>query len=202
MRILILSLIPLGCLNCFAQGLDSLKAEVEAFQTDQNQHYFDKETSPLKKKERRKFEGHDFYPIDLSWRVVAKYEVISNPDTITMPTSAGTEKMFAKHAKLTFKIGDEECVLYAYQNLKVIKIDGYENSLFVPFKDETTGLETYGGGRYLDLEQPAGTELILNFNLAYNPYCAYTTGWFCPIPPDENRLKVAIKAGLKKPLEH
>ena len=202
MRSLILSLLVLSCLHGYAQVTDSLKAEVEAFQADQNHHYFDKETSPLKKKERRKFKGHEFYPIDLKWRVVAKYEVITDPDTITMPTSAGTEKIFAKQAKLIFKIGGEECVLYAYKNLKLIKIDGYENSLFVPFKDETTGTETYGGGRYLDLEQPKADELVLNFNLAYNPYCAYTTGWFCPIPPEENTLKVAIKAGLKKPLEH
>ncbi|MFT4599993.1 MAG: hypothetical protein ACI857_000161 [Arenicella sp.] len=197
--ILLISLIPVLSIG---QSKDSLLKEIQHFQADQNEHYFDKETSPLKKKERRKFKGHDFFPVDLSFRVTAKFEVIMSPDTIVMPTSAGTEKMFAKHAKLTFEINGESCILYAYQNLKVIKMEGYENSLFVPFRDETTALETYGGGRYLDLEIPEGDELILNFNLAYNPYCAYTTGWFCPIPPDDNTLKVAVKAGLMKPEEH
>lgn len=177
-------------------------AEITVFQEEQNQHYLDSTTSPLKPHELAVFEGHHFYPINLEFAVTAKFERISDPDTIVMPTSAGTEKMFAKYAKLSFKIGDSVCVLFAYQNLKVIKMEGYENSLFVPFTDETTGAETYGGGRYLDLEIPKKKKLILNFNLAYNPYCAYTTGWFCPIPPKENTLNVAIKAGLMKPIEH
>ncbi len=185
----------------FSFGQDSLTQKVLTFQADQNEHYFNKDTSPLKKKERRKFKGHHFYPIDHTYRVEAHYEIIENPDTIVMPTSAGTEKMFAKHAKLTFELNGATCVLFAYQNLKVIKMEGYENSLFVPFKDETSGTETYGGGRYLDLEQPEGESLIVDFNYAYNPYCAYTTGWYCPIPPDENTLEVAVKAGLKAP-EH
>lgn len=184
-----------------AQNDDSLMTAIEHFQSEQNEHYFNKETTPLKKKERRKFKGHHFYPIDLNYRVKANYELIENPDTIVMPTSAGTEKMFAKHAKLTFELNGEKCVLYAYQNLKVIKVEGYENSLFVPFKDETSGTETYGGGRYLDLEQPNNSSMILDFNYAYNPYCAYTTGWYCPIPPDENTLNIRVKAGLMAP-EH
>jgi uncharacterized protein len=190
------------CLFGYGQEKDSLLNEIDLFQVDQNHHYNDKESSPLKKKERRKFKGHHFYPVDLKYRVNASFEVISNPDTITMPTSAGTEKMFAKYAKLSFELNGEKCVLYAYQNLKVIKMEGYENSLFLPFTDATSGTETYGGGRYLDLEIPKGDKLVLNFNLAYNPYCAYTTGWFCPIPPAENELKIAVRAGLMKPDEH
>ena len=188
-----------GSYYSLAQESDSLFAEVLIFQYEQNEHYTNKKTSPLKKKERRKFKGHDFYRIDLNYRVLATYELIENPDTIVMPTSAGTEKMFARYAKLTFTLNDSNCVLYAYQNLKVIKMDGYENSLFVPFKDETSGTETYGGGRYLDLEQPDSNEIIIDFNFAYNPYCAYTTGWYCPIPPEENTLKIAVKVGLKAP---
>lgn len=177
-------------------------ARIQSFQLDQNQHYLDTATSPLKEDELLAFNGHEFFPINLDFKVHAIFELIENPDTIVMPTSAGTEKMFAKYAKLTFKIGADVCILFAYQNLKVIKNKGYENSLFVPFTDETTGLSTYGGGRYLDLEIPKKDDLIIDFNLAYNPYCAYTTGWFCPIPPKENTLTVAIKAGIRGPHSH
>ncbi|MEO9534026.1 MAG: DUF1684 domain-containing protein [Crocinitomicaceae bacterium] len=176
--------------------------EIQKFQLEQNLHYTDSATSPLKQDERIDFNGHDFFPINLDYKVTAQFEVISEPDTIVMPTSAGTEKMFAKYAKLTFKIKGEPCVLYAYQNLKLIKHTEYANSLFVPFRDETTGVTTYGGGRYLDVEIPKKETLILNFNLAYNPYCAYTTGWYCPIPPKENTLKVAVKAGIRGPHVH
>ena len=179
---------------------EELVKEINAFQSEQNEHYFNKETSPLKKKERRHFKGHNFYPIDLSYRVVAHFSRIENPDTIVMPTSAGTEKVFARYARLTFELNGESCVLTAYQNLKVIKMEGHERSLFIPFTDETSGTETYGGGRYLDVEIPESDSLVLNFNFAYNPYCAYTTGWFCPLPPEENTLSVAVRAGLKAPL--
>lgn len=198
MKELLIALLLIS-IQSFSQEKDSLIAEVISFQHEQDEHYLNKETSPLKKKERRKFRGHDFYQIDLNYRVFATYELIENPDTIVMPTSAGTEKMFAKYAKLTFSLNGSDCVLFAYQNLKVIKMEGYENSLFVPFKDETSGTETYGGGRYLDLEQPDSEELIIDFNYAYNPYCAYTTGWFCPIPPEENTLTIEVKAGIKAP---
>jgi uncharacterized protein (DUF1684 family) len=175
---------------------------IQDFQFKQNQHYTDTATSPLKVDELLVFNGHDFFPINLDYKVSATFELISEPDTIVMPTSAGTEKMFAKYAKLTFQIAGVTCVLYAYQNLKVIKLEGYESSLFVPFTDETTGTSSYGGGRYLDVEIPRKDIMVLNFNLAYNPYCAYTTGWYCPIPPKENDLNVAIKSGLRKPQEH
>ena len=74
---------------------------------------------------------------------------------------------------------------------------GYENSLFVPFTDLTNGKETYGGGRYMDVEIPEGDSIVLDFNKAYNPYCAYSTNYSCPIPPKENDLPISINAGLK-----
>lgn len=181
-----------------AQTEDELIKEVKDFQQELDDHYRDKEHSPLKKKERRKFKGHRFYEIDLSYRVIAKVNLIKKPDTIVMPTSAGTEKRYLRWAKLKFQIAGQDCELIAYKSAKA----GQGNYLFIPFRDATSGTETYGGGRYLDLEVPEGDELVLNFNLAYNPYCAYTTGWFCPLPPEENTLDVPIKAGLKIPYQH
>ena len=165
------------------QSEDSLRNEILAFQKEQNEHYTNKKTSPLTKKERKHFPGHRFYPIDLSYRVTAKFEKFSEPDTIIMPTSAGTQKVYLRYGMLHFDIGDAHCHLVAYQSVKQMQSKAYQNYLFVPFRDKTSGNTSYG-------------EVILNFNLAYNPYCAYTSGWFCPIPPEENTLSIAINAGL------
>lgn len=186
-----------------AQTKGELKKEVKAFQKELKKHYRDKEHSPLTTKEERKaFEGLRFYPFNEELRVVAKYEVISSPDTIIMPTSAGTNKKFLKYAKLSFQIDSVNCTLFAYRNVKYLTDKDYGNYLFIPFTDLTSGTETYGGGRYLDVIIPEGNELVLNFNVAYNPYCAYASGWFCPIPPRENDLKVAIRAGIRGPKAH
>lgn len=196
MKALFVALI-FSSLSCLAQSEQELISEIEKFQAEQNEHYLDKETSPLKKKERRKFTGHNFYPIDLSFRVQAHFHKIAKPDTLVMPTSAGTEKSYLRYGELIFKIGGIPCKLIAY--LRAVEDHG--GYLFIPFKDETSGTETYGGGRYIDMKIPTEHHVVVDFNLAYNPYCAYTTGWFCPLPPEENTLKVAVKAGLKAPTE-
>lgn len=175
-------------------------SSILTFQATENEHYFNKETSPLTKKERKHFEGHQFFEIDLNFIVDAEFQIIENPDTVVMKTSAGTEKVFCRYALLRFVLNGEKCQLVAYQNLKQVQIQGQEKALFIPFKDATSGAESYGGGRYLDVQIPESQILVLNFNLAYNPYCAYTTGWYCPIPPEENTLKVAVKAGSKAPI--
>ena len=198
MKKLLLSILILSSVVTWSQTEDEMRAEIEKFQAEQNEHYLNKETSPLKKKERKKFQGHDFYDIDLSYRVMAHFHPIHHPDTVIMPTSAGTEKAYLRYGELIFKIEGIACKLIAYQRA----IENPGDYLFVPFRDETSGIETYGGGRYIDLALPTEHHVVLNFNLAYNPYCAYTTGWFCPLPPEENTLKVAIKAGLKAPSEH
>jgi uncharacterized protein (DUF1684 family) len=88
--------------------------------------------------------------------------------------------------------------LAIYQNVDLVNTAGYEDYLFIPFKDLTNGEDTYGGGRYLDLKIPEGETILIDFNRAYNPYCAYNHNYSCPIPPFENHLKVKIEAGVKK----
>ncbi|MBZ0243452.1 MAG: DUF1684 domain-containing protein, partial [Bacteroidales bacterium] len=85
-----------------------------------------------------------------------------------------------------------------FQNLDILEKNPDYKGLFVPFKDKTNGKISYGGGRYLDIEIPESAQLILDFNNAYNPYCAYNSKWSCPIPPYENHLKISICAGVKK----
>ena len=186
----------------YGQSEDSLMNEILAFQKEQDDHYYNKETSPLTKKERKKFGGHKFYPIDLNYRVLAHFKEFPVKDTIIMPTSAGTEKVYLRYGMLHFNIAGHHCHLVAYQSVKLMQIEEYKEHLFVPFRDATSGKTSYGGGRYLDINIPKDGNVVLNFNLAYNPYCAYTNGWYCSIPPAENTLKVEVKAGLMAPEEH
>lgn len=183
-------------------SLEQLTAEVKAFQVEQNEHYLDKKKSPLTNKERSEFEGHLFYPIDLSYAVEARVELIEGEDTVAMATSAGNTKYYKPYAKLYFTIDGKECELTAYQSFKLRETVEYSNYLLLPFRDLTSGETSYGGGRYLDLLIPKGNRVFLNFNLAYNPYCAYTAGYNCTIPPAENTMKIAIAAGLMAPVDH
>ena len=196
MKSLFLFQMILSSVWVFAQTEDELIQEITDFQQELNEDYLDKETSPLSRKDRKHFQGHRFYEINLNYRVIAQVELLEKQDTIVMPTSAGTEKVYVKYARLHFEIDGTECELVAYQSTR----ESLKNYLFIPFRDKTSGNDSYGGGRYI--EMPIGDEVVLNFNLAYNPYCAYADGWYCPIPPEENTLQVAIKAGLMVPLEH
>jgi hypothetical protein len=188
--------------SVYGQDTTSWLAEIEQFQKEQNAHYTNKKTSPLSRKERKKFEGHRFYPIDLSYRVTARFERIVEEDTVIMQTSSGREKYYRPFAYVHFKLNGQACQLTVYQSYLLRETKEYKDYLFIPFRDETSGKTSYGGGRYLDVLIPEGNSILLNFNLAYNPYCAYTTGYNCTIPPAENTLKVAVKAGLMAPPTH
>ncbi len=172
------------------------------FKIEQDNHYLNKKESPLTKKQRRKFKGHSFYPISMDYCVNAKFNRIELGDTVIMITSSNTQKVYTEYAILNFEIKGTPCKLTVYQSVKLSKIKEYKDYLFIPFKDMTSGHDSYGGGRYLDILIPEGDEVVLNFNLAYNPYCAYTEGYFCPIPPEKNKLNVEIRAGAMSPSNH
>lgn len=200
LRLFAIAVVVFSVFNTYGQiDKEAYKAESVLFQKEQDQHYLDKKTSPLTKKERKKFEGHSFYSIDLGYVVEASFERIQEADTVEMPTSSGLIKYYMPYAKLSFQLQGEKCELIAYQSIRLRKIKEYQNYLFIPFRDATSGRESYGGGRYLDVEIPNGNKIILNFNKAYNPYCAYTVGYNCTIPPKANTLAVSVNAGLKAP---
>ena len=141
-----------------------------------------------------------FYPINAQYRVKARFEFIPKGEWFNMPTSAGRAQTYRKYGKLTFKIHDTTVVLYVYQSQSFMAVEKYRDYLFVPFTDLTNGVSSYDNGRYLeyyvkDIEQNV---LIVDFNKAYNPYCAYEKGYSCPIPPSENALPVTIAAGEMK----
>lgn len=116
-----------------------------------------------------------------------------------MPTYSGAQKTFVKYGVVKFRIDGRRQKLTVYRSLGLETLPQYRDYLFVPFKDKTSGSATYGGGRYMDLKvsDVKDGNCVLDFNKAYNPYCAYSEGFNCPIPPKENTLLVAIKAGEK-----
>ncbi|MFN8247999.1 MAG: DUF1684 domain-containing protein [Ferruginibacter sp.] len=138
-----------------------------------------------------------FFPIQQKYRVPARFERITDSVGFNMPTSGKISKHFFRYGILKFRLDNKDLQLTVYQNEKLMATDAYKDYLFIPFTDLTSGDKSYGGGRYIDIliSDISNNALLLDFNKAYNPYCAYTTGYNCPIPPRENDLPVAIKAG-------
>lgn len=144
-------------------------------------------------------ESISFFPIDPMYRVEAKFQKKDKTEVIHIPTMDGQYQDFIVVGELAFRLKGQNLKLQAYQAVISRQIPYYKNLLFIPFRDLTAGDETYGGGRYLhiNLKEENEVELILDFNKAYNPLCAYSSAYSCPIPPPENNIKAQILAGEK-----
>lgn len=140
-----------------------------------------------------------FYKVDKSWRVKALFKKTEGSTWFMMPTSGKIKKEFRLYGTLSFLLHDTAVVLHVYQSRQLMTLPAYADYLFIPFTDATTGMDTYGGGRYMDivLSDIQSGHCIIDFNKAYNPYCAYAAGYNCPVPPKENDLPVAVLAGEK-----
>jgi uncharacterized protein (DUF1684 family) len=141
-----------------------------------------------------------FFPPDSNYRVTATFEKMDDPAGFKMLTSQQSLQQYYRYGKISFVINGRSCQLTVYQSKDLMQRAEYKNYLFIPFTDATNGTDTYEGGRYIDLSIPdiKDTEVIVDFNKAYNPYCCYTSGYDCPIPPKENALPIAINAGEMK----
>lgn len=141
-----------------------------------------------------------FFPADSGFRVEARFERKENSPWFLMETSGTMKKLYRVYGTLRFTLRDTVQSLNVYQSQSLMQSEEYRNYLFLPFTDATSGKETYAVGRYIDLttNDITGNKVLIDFNKAYNPYCAYVSGVYnCPIPPKENRLMVAIRAGEK-----
>ncbi|ANQ52052.1 DUF1684 domain-containing protein [Flammeovirga sp. MY04] len=172
--------------------------EVKEFQSKLTADYKDPDHSPLKGEKLNEFQGHEFFPIDLNYRVIAKFKK-DKGKVFGMKTSTSRMAQYKKYGTLSFEINGETFKLNVYQSESLKKSEEYKDYLFLPFMDQTNGNTTYGAGRYIDLSIPKGKTIVVDFNKAYNPYCAYTEGYSCPIPPQDNFLNTEIKAGIKSP---
>lgn len=174
--------------------------DLRTFREGRDKEFRNKAESVLKESDFVNFTGLSYFATNQKFRVRAQFVRTDDEKYFQMPTSSGITKKFVKFGVLNFLLDGKRQRLNVYQIDSEIlsKFPEYADLLFVPFKDLTSGSETYGVGRYIDIRTPVGKTVILDFNLAYNPNCAYgNEKYSCPIPPKDNFLQVEIKAGEK-----
>jgi len=192
---LIIALVFVGIgLNLSAQDC---KADWNSFIEKQTAEFISEEDSPLTEADRPRFKSLDYYDYNNDYCVEARFERLLDEKPFEMVTSTERRPVYIKYANLHFEIAGEKLVLALYQNQKLVDSEAYGDYLFLPFGDDTNGIDTYGAGRFIDMRIPDSDVVQLDFNQSYNPLCAYNHDYSCPRPPDENMLKVKIEAGVK-----
>jgi uncharacterized protein len=161
--------------------LDDMRAEKDAFFKHHPQ-------SPLTREQQQTFTGLHYFPENPALRLEVDVEKFNPPDTIRMATSTGEAQTYQRYGRFKFTVDGQPAELTLYSA---------SHGFFLPFVDVLANTETYGAGRYLEPELLPNGKLSVDFNVAYNPYCAYNPNWSCPLTPFENRLKVPIRAGEK-----
>lgn len=182
--------------NVVAQDSVAIK-KVLSFQSELNQKFASEENSPLTPKDLEIFKGLNFFAIDTSYQIEAKFVRTPYETPFIMKTTTNREPLYVKYGEAHFVLQEKKWVLHIYQNQGLKTQSEYEDYLFLPFTDLTNAHSTYGGGRFIDLKIPEGDSIHIDFNMAYNPYCAYNERYSCPIPPDINHMEIAIHAGVK-----
>ncbi len=155
------------------------------------------EKSPVKKEDIAFIQ---FFDTNIKYRFEATFTKSVGEKPFDLATTAGKMKQYVKYGELSFVFEQKNIKINIYQAVAFANHPLYKDYLFIPFKDLTTGETTYGAGRYIDakLSDIVDNKMIIDFNKCYNPYCAYSEGYNCPIPPKENFLEIAIEAGEKK----
>ncbi|NOX71645.1 MAG: DUF1684 domain-containing protein [Candidatus Micrarchaeota archaeon] len=176
------------------EGNEDYKNKINEQRKEKDYFFKHAPDSPIPFEEREKFSGLIYYPVEPSLRFVLKLHEHKEKKKIRIQDTGENMREYLIWGEFRFVISGKEFVLQAF------KADSEDDTLWVPFKDETNGKETYGAGRYIDIHESTKTEkgeYILDFNLAYNPWCAYSENYVCPFIPPENWLKTEIRAGEK-----
>ncbi|WP_338733033.1 DUF1684 domain-containing protein [Mangrovimonas cancribranchiae] len=192
----ILSLFLAVTLFTCAQDKQPLLGDTD-WQREQNADFKDATKSPLKSKDRKHFKGLDFFKVDSSFVVQARLELTPDSKWFKMKTTTNRISEERVYGILHFTLKGTSYKLNVYQGKDLMTREGFEDYLFLPFLDNTNGDSTYGGGRYIDLRIPKDDTIVIDFNKAYNPYCAYNEKYSCPIVPRKNYLDTNITAGVK-----
>lgn len=162
--------------------------ELEEFRVSKDDFFARHPQSPLTPTQKRDFRGLSYFSENKSLRLEVELDPFPEAERIEMQTTTGDVQVYYRIGRIKFPVEDQEAELTIYQS---------EHGYFLPFVDSLAGKETYPAGRYLEPEPLPGGRFLVDFNLAYNPYCAYNDAWSCPLTPFENRLKVPIRAGEK-----
>ena len=162
--------------------------ELSDFRVQKDAFFKSHPHSPLTSEQQETFAGLRYFPENPELRLVLPIERFAEQDTIVMQTSTGDERVYTRYGRLHFTVDGQDAALTLYA-------DEHSGAFFLPFADALRGRETYGAGRYLDPEPLGDGRFLVDFNLAYNPYCAYNDDWSCPLTPVENWLRAPIRAG-------
>lgn len=201
MKYLLLIIVVIFSSGCVGQSKKHLNTGT-AWQQKMNAEFKDASQSPLTKKDLKTFTGLDFFPFDSTYVVKANFKETPNTPFETHKTTKERLTQKRVFGVVTFSLNGKSHQLNIYQDKELMEKENTKTYLFLPFKDDTTGDTTYGGGRYIDLEIPKGTTIEIDFNKAYNPYCAYSDRYSCPLVPDVNNLLTRVEAGVKAYKKH
>jgi uncharacterized protein (DUF1684 family) len=163
-------------------------SSLEQFRKEKDEFFRESSSSPLLPEQRTAFVGLSYFPENPELRLSVEVGRFPSEREVQIQTNTGAAQTYRRFGRFKFEVEGEVAELTIFEN---------ENGYFLPFADSLAGQETYGAGRYLEPERLADGRFEVDFNLAYNPYCAYNERWSCPITPPENRLKVPIRAGEK-----
>ncbi len=165
------------------------RTHLEAERAEKDSFFRRSPYSPLEQEDRLTFTGLNYYPPDPAYRFILPLQA-AEPEPLTFQTSTGDERVYNRIGTVEFEVEGQPASLALYQAEE-------DDGLFLPFRDATSARETYGAGRYLEPAEVEQGQILVDFNLAYNPYCAYSPNYSCPLPPFENWLKIPIRAGEK-----
>lgn len=196
MRFLSLLFFTCFCLSALSQEVIRDTAVIN-FQNKINSEFKDPKKSPLPEADLEKFSSLDFFKYNPQLKIKAEFLRTPNEVPFEMPTTTERKPLYVKYGELYFNFKGKDYKLNVYQSQDLSRKEEYKDYLFLPFTDPTNGSTSYSGGRYLDMKIPVSKTVLLNFNQAYNPYCAYSGKYSCPIPPPENHLDFEVTAGVK-----
>ncbi len=190
--LILIVVISASCSNSIRPEKEYLEL-VQKHRYELNLYFNDKETSPLTEDDQKSFSQLSFFEIDPSYKVLASVTPITSGEIISIPTTTERNAIYVEEALLRFDLNGKSCELIVYRSEDPL----VESHLFLPFTDASNGINTYDTGRYLDVEtlESENQQITLDFNLAYNPYCAYNETYSCPIPPKRNNLNLKVLAG-------
>jgi uncharacterized protein (DUF1684 family) len=175
-----------------SEQVETWKRALLRFRKEKDDYFRDDYGAPLPHEDRQSFGGLKYFDPDPSLRFKVNLKRYQDPEALVLATSKGTRQLFNRLGHFDLTVGGNNIRLQAYQ-----PAERDDPNLFIPFRDGTSGKESYGAARYLDLEVEHDDEYALDFNYAYNPYCAYSEDYVCPLPPQENWLTVPMRAGEK-----
>lgn len=183
-------------IGCSEMDNKEIKSEILETRQEKNEYFQNSPDSPIPVDKREQFRALNYFPVDLDYRVTTSIDEYADKDTVVMTTTKKREQYYLRWGYFDFTIEGRQDTLQVYQPLQTSA--DQEPYFFIPFYDATNNRSTYGGGRYLDIAEREKNSYVIDFNQAYNPYCAYDyERWSCPMPPMDNTVDFAIEAGEK-----